>query len=70
MGLVHCGARELLDIRRHRCREQKRLSFCRQDRQNSPNRRQETHIEHAISFVEYENFDAREIDCAAVHKIE
>ena len=35
-----------------------------------PDRRQESHVQHAISFVEHENFHRRELDRFALYQIE
>src|SRR5262249_18329392 len=53
----------------HRGRETQGLALLRQGRQNALDRRQESHVQHAVGFVKHEYFDVVEISKLAIHEI-
>jgi hypothetical protein len=55
--LVHCGARDLLDGGRHRCREQEILTLFRKLCQNPLYCRPKAHIKHSISFIKHKRIN-------------
>ncbi len=62
--------RELDDRRRQRGREEQRLPLRRQMFQHSANVRQESHVEHAIRFVEHEDLQPIESRVSILKVIE
>jgi len=61
---------ELGDVLRHGCREEQRLPPDRQLTHDLPDVVDKTHVEHAVGFVEYEEFDLAELQPVALHEVE
>ena len=61
---------QLGDLARHCGREEQGLPLLAQHRDNLPDVVDEAHVEHAVGFVEDEDFDLVERDRALVHEIE
>ena len=61
---------EPLDFVREGGGEQQVLSFRRQQRDDALDVGHETHVEHAVGFIEHEDFDARQVDRFLLHVIE
>jgi len=53
----------------HRGRETQRLALPRQSRQNAPECRQESHVQHAVGFVKHQYFDVLQIGELAIDEI-
>ncbi len=62
--------RESLNLLGHRCGEEHGLPLRRQRLCNLPNRLDETHVKHAVSFIENEEGDRAKIDKSLTHEIE
>src|ERR1019366_2626294 len=62
--------RDCLDLRRERRREEQRLAFLRHCPDDAPDVRQETHVEHAFSFVKDEEAEPGEIAKPPTHQVE
>ena len=63
------GVREFDDVGSERGGEKQRSAFRGQQRDDSFHIAQETHVEHAVHFIEHEELDLREIDVALVDEI-
>ena len=61
---------ELLDFRRHGCREEQRLAGERDQLGDALDIGNETHVEHAVGFVDDEDFDAGHQKLAALAMVE
>ena len=59
-----------LDLGGKSCREQEVLPALGQERQNALDVADETHVEHAVGFIKYEDLNMREIDRALLLQIE
>ena len=68
--LVQVIRRERLDLHGHRRGEQEGLVGCREVHHHLANLRFETHVEHAIRLVEYDQRDSREVGVALVEVID
>ena len=68
-GLVRDLERLLHDLVRHRRREEQRLAFGGQRRDDAPDVGPEAHVHHAVGFVEHEQFDAGEVGVLLPHVI-
>ena len=69
-GCVEQLVRELADVVGERGREQQVLALLRQQRDDAADVGQETHVEHAVGFVEHEDLDVPQIDVALRRVIE
>ena len=69
LGIVEELLRELLDRRRHGRRKQQRLPRLRQLRADFLDVRDEAHVEHAVGFVDHQQFAAVEHDLAALEQV-
>ena len=61
---------EIGDLARHGGREEQRLALARQLRHDPADVVDEAHVEHAIGFIQHEDFDAIELNGAALHEVE
>ena len=61
---------ERLDLVRERRREQQVLALRRQHRQHALDVVDEAHVEHAVGFVEHEDFELRQVDGLLLHVVE
>jgi hypothetical protein len=68
-GIREHGVGEFADFRLHGCGKHERLSGFGNLLQDSADGGEETHIEHAVGFVEDEHFDAVERAVALLHQI-
>ena len=68
--LAQILARQGLDFGRHRRAEEKRLPIRRDLGDDAIELRRETHVEHAIRFVEHQNLEIIEDDVLPLHVIE
>ena len=59
-----------LDLVRERGRKQQVLALRRQCRQHLADIADETHVEHAVGFVQHQDLDARQVDGALLHVVE
>jgi hypothetical protein len=70
-----CGRRryfpcEYLDFGRHRCTEKQRLSVLRHRRHQAVDLRRKSHVEHAVSFVEDQDFQVVEAGVASLEMVD
>ena len=70
VGLDQHAPRQLADGVGHRGREEQVLPVPRQGRQNLPDVRQETHVEHVVRLVEHQGLDLREVEQALLEQVE
>ena len=61
---------QLGNHRGHRRREKQRVAFGREFGNHPTHRGNKSHVEHAVGFVENEQFDAVEVHLALLHQIE
>ena len=69
LGIVEGEAGDLLELRRHGGGEEQRLPFCGAEFHDGLNIVDETHVEHAVHFIEDERLDAIKFDERAVEKL-
>ena len=68
--LVEQTVSQLADVVRERCGEQQVLALRRQDVEDLADVVDEAHVEHAIGFVQHQQFDVRQIDGALAHVVQ
>ena len=61
-GVMQCLGGQLIDFLGECGGEQHRLPFGRHEFQDPFDRGQETHVEHAVGFIQYKDFDIAEFD--------
>ncbi|CAB4913794.1 unannotated protein [freshwater metagenome] len=66
----HVATSQVHDLTWHRCREQHCLALGRNSRNDALNVRQETHVEHFVSFVKNECANAAQIKIATVRQVD
>ena len=69
-GIAQHRFGEFGDILRHRRREEQRLPLDRQLGDDLPDVVDEAHVEHAVGFVEHQEFDLVELQPVALHEVE
>ncbi len=63
-GLIQQAVCQRADVVRERCREQQVLALGRQDVEDLADVVDEAHVQHAVGFVQHQQFDMRQVDGA------